>query len=155
MSLKTFNPIKRIIPVIILCILTGCAEDYLATGLPMLEGKPVSQAVHYLGPPTEQKTTSGNTTYSWINNQSGTFYVPSESSYPEVVRSNGRGMVGDSGSGAPPMEDTYNWHCRLDIIVDKGTIVHTQYKGNTGGCEMFSDKLKPLVTTADKKKAAP
>ncbi len=59
--------------VIFVLVMTGCTQDYLAAGLPLLEGKPVSEAVRYLGPPTEENKTSGQTTYSWVNNQTGSF----------------------------------------------------------------------------------
>jgi hypothetical protein len=114
--------------------------------LPLLEGKPLSQAVQYLGPPTEKMKMSVGTTYSWVNVQTGTFNVPDTAAYPAVVQNGAHPTVAFTQPSAPPAQDTYNWHCRLDIVADKGVIVHTQYEGDTGGCEIFSDKLKPLVT---------
>ena len=139
-----FNLIERIIPLVFLFSVAGCAEDYLASGLPMLKDQPISKAVHYLGPAAEEKKTGDKTIYTWVNEESGSFLMPSESSYPEVVQSNGHPMVVYSGAGTPQMTNTYNWHCRLDITTKNGIIVDTQYQGNTAGCEVFSKKLKRL-----------
>ena len=151
--------LKRIAPVILLCgllfALAACAEDNLAAGLPMLEGRPVSQAVHYLGPPTEENKISGETAYSWVSNQSGSFYVPETASYPVVVQNGGHPTMAFTQPNTPPMPDTYNWHCRIDIIADNNVIVHTHYQGDGAGCKIFSDKLKPLADVADKKKTTP
>ena len=132
--------------VLCLCLLTACAQDYLASGLPLLEGKPVAQAIHYLGPPTEEKKASGKTTYSWVNEQTGNFNTSGEAGYPVVVQSGGHPVMSFSAPGRAPVENTYDWHCRLDITAEKGVIVHTGYQGNTAGCGTFSDRLKPLVT---------
>jgi hypothetical protein len=137
--------------IISILILAGCAQDYLATGLPRLQGQPVSQAVHYLGPPTEQKKADGRTTYTWVNNQSGTFYVPDTASQPVVVQNGGHPALVFAGSSPPPMPDTYNWHCRLDITAEKGVISHTTYEGDAAGCQVFSEKLKPLAMEAEGK----
>lgn len=138
--------------VIFVLALTGCTQNYLATGLPLLEGQPISQAVHYLGPPTEEKKISGETIYTWVNNQSGSFYVPDTASSPVVVQNGGHPAMVFTGTAMPPMPDTYNWYCRLYVTAQKGVIVNTRYEGNTGGCEVFSDKLKPLVTAAGDEK---
>ncbi len=77
--------------------------------------------------------------------------MPDETSYPVVIQNGGHPSVAFTGSRMPSA-DTYNWHCRLDIVANKGVIVHTQYQGNTAGCEVFSDKLKPLAAAADDRK---
>ena len=131
-----------------LCLLAGCAEDRLAAELPALQGQPAAQVVHYLGTPTETIKTVDSTTYSWINRQTGSFYVPDNSSQPVVVSgSNGHPTIAFTQPHMPPMQDTYDWHCRLDIIAKKGVIIDTHYDGNAGGCQGFSDKLKPLLAS--------
>ena len=136
---------QRICVFISVLILTGCAHDYLATGLPMLKGQPVSQALGYLGPPTQKVHVGEEMPYTWINAQNGSFNVPDTAPYPVVVQNGGHPSVAFT---QPPMSaatNTYDWYCRLDITARKGVIVHTAYNGNAGGCRMFSNKLKPLV----------
>ena len=136
---------RRLCTFISVLVLTGCSQDNLATGLPMLKGQPVSQAIGYLGQPAETRQIAGETTYSWLNDQSGSFYVPDAASYPVVSQNGGHPAIGFSQPSMPSL-NTYDWHCRLDIIAKQGIIVHTAYEGNAGGCQIFSDKLKPLVT---------
>lgn len=126
--------------------LAGCTHDYLATGLPKLEGQPVARVLAYLGAPADKKKTGSVTTYTWLNNQSGSFYVPEMAPSPVIVQNGAHPTVAFSEPAAPPVPDTYNWHCRLDITANKGMIVHTAYEGNAGGCQIFSEKLKPLIT---------
>jgi hypothetical protein len=130
------------------CLLSGCAKDYLTTGLPMLEGKPIAQAVYYLGYPTEEKKILNKTMYSWINHQSGSFFVPDSVLYPAVSNAYGSPVMVFSRPVYPPREEFYNWSCRLDIVTDNDIIVYTQYRGNGGACQIFNDQIKPLATTA-------
>ena len=93
----TYRLIKRAISSILLFMITGCAENYLPQGLPLLEGKPVSQAIHYFGPPTEKKKDHARTIYSWINEKTANFLVPNANSYPAIIQ-----------GSAQPMADSYN-----------------------------------------------
>ena len=141
----------RICAFISVLILAGCAQDYLAAGLPMLKGQPVSQALGYLGPPAEKVQVGDETIYTWINAQSGSFHVPDMAPYPVIVQNGGHAAVTFTQPPMSGVANTYDWHCRLDITARKGVIVRTAYDGNAGGCKMFSDKLKPLVTEAQDK----
>ena len=132
-------------------LLAGCAHDYLATDLPKLEGQPVAQTLAYLGPPAEKKQADSGITYTWINNLSGSFYVPDTAPSPVVVQNGAHPTVAFSQPHLPPVPNTYNWHCRLDITAQKGVIVHTAYEGNAGGCQIFSEKLKPLIAETESK----
>jgi len=130
-------------------ILSGCANDYLAAGLPLLEGKPLSQAVHYLGDPTEEKKLNGKTMYSWINDPGSAFYAPDIAPHPIIIQNQGRPVVAFSEAGSSSYQTGFHErHCRLDIVADRGIVTHTQYRGTGGGCWIFSDQLKPLVTAA-------
>jgi hypothetical protein len=130
--------------------LAGCAQDYLATGLPRLEGQPVAQALDYLGPPSEKIKTGNDTIYTWINNQSGSFNVPQPTPSPVVVQNGGHPTV-VFRQPMPSVPNTYDWHCRLDITARKGVVVHTDYEGDSAGCHVFSEKLKPLLAVPEDK----
>ena len=143
---------RRIYAYISVLALASCAApDYLAVALPRLEGRPVARALAYLGTPTEKKQEGGETVYTWIRDQSGSFYVPNTASYPVVVQNSGHPTVAFSRPATPSIANAYDWYCRLDITAKKGVIVHTAYEGNAGGCQTFSEKLKPLATKTDKK----
>jgi hypothetical protein len=131
---------RKIIPVILLCALAGCATDNLGTVLPMLEGQPVSEAVHYLGEPTEKSAT----TYTWVYDQSGTFDEPTGPS-PVVVSGGPGHPVVSFPQQTPTMANSYHWHCRLTTVAENGIIAHTSYEGDAAGCKVFSDKLRQLV----------
>jgi len=152
MNAQAPKRMKRAVIALFSCLLSGCAADYLATGLPLLEGKPVSQAVHYLGYPTEEKKALGQTMYSWLSYQSGGFWTPDQAFYPVIVQDQGHPAAVLSSPGTPGIRETYSWSCRLDIVADKDIIIHTQYQDSGGGCRVFSDKLKPLAAAANEKK---
>lgn len=126
-------------------MLSGCAEDYLNPGLTMLNGKPVTQAVKYLGYPTEEKNIMGKIMHSWITYHTGSLFVPNDVPYPVVVQHGAYPQVVYSTNAASHVEEQYSWRCRLDVISEQGVIVHTQYQQEGNACQIFGNRLKPLV----------
>jgi hypothetical protein len=142
----------RICVLVSALVLASCAgQDNLAASLPKLEGQPMAQVLARLGTPTEKVHTDSDTLYTWIYNQSGSFYTPNTASYPVVIQNAGHPTVAFTQPPMPSVANTYDWHCRLEITAKKGVIVHTAYQGNAAGCQTFSEKLKPLLTGAQNK----
>ncbi|MCE9507976.1 MAG: hypothetical protein K8R48_06660 [Alphaproteobacteria bacterium] len=127
------------------CALSACAADYPATPLPALEGKPLSQAIRYLGRPEEEKKISGRTRYAWINYQSDRFWLPDQGLYPVVIQNHGHPVMAFPSISSPGTEEFYTRSCRLEILANKDLILHAQYQGSRSGCRIFREQLEPLT----------
>lgn len=142
---RTPKGMKQIVSALFACVLSACAADYPATPLPVLEGKPLSRAIRYLGRPAEENKIPGQTQYAWINYQSDRFWLPDQGLYPVVIQNHGHPVMAFPSISSPGTEEFYTRSCRLEIIADKDTIIHAQYQGSRSGCRAFREQLKPLA----------
>ncbi|MBI3440446.1 MAG: hypothetical protein HY052_01350 [Proteobacteria bacterium] len=147
---------KKVSLILMFLLLSGCAEDYLAAGLPQLEGQPLSVAVQYFGPPTEKHQEARQTTYTWSREETSRYYVPETVSGPDVIRADrGGGFAVYPGTSAYYTEREYIWHCRVEIVAENGIIIDAQYHGDGAGCRRFNKQIRPLaLTPRDRQKSS-
>jgi len=106
-------------------------------GLTALEGDNISQAVAELGYPNGQESIMGQTVYIWDNSQTVDI--------PMTTTGTTTGYVNGAPYSSTTTSTDYvpqNYNCTIQIAVDSnGTIVHTQWAGNIGGCMSYSNEL--------------
>lgn len=56
---------RRFVYIFLPLMLSACATDTMKDGLPYLVGKPIQNAINYLGYPDDQKTIAGQDIYIW------------------------------------------------------------------------------------------
>ncbi len=131
-----------------LCLLglTGCVtgED-IDAGVNTFKGQHYKVAFAALGFPDAENKIAGYTVYTWGNQSSGSYVVPTTQTATSYV--NGQ-VVYTTVQGSTV--ESYNYQCKLDLIVDNsGTVVDTKVDGNIGGCERYArfapKKKKPGV----------
>jgi hypothetical protein len=124
---------------ILLLTLVGCvtSEDIRA-GVSTLKGQPYKVAFDRLGFPDREDKIAGYTVYSWLNQNAGSYTVPTYQTATSYV--NGQPIY-TSIQGT--QTESYNYYCKLDVIVDaSGIVSDTKIDGNLGGCERYA-KLAP------------
>ncbi|CAN7287213.1 hypothetical protein [Neorhizobium sp. LjRoot104] len=118
-----------------LLAVSGCvtSEDIRA-GTDTLKGQPYQVAFQRLGFPDRESHIAGHTVYSWENQNSGSYSVPTSQTATSYV--NGQ-VVYTTVQGS--RTESYSYSCKLDLIVDpKGIVVDTKLEGNIGGCERYA-----------------
>lgn len=131
---------KKPAPLFLSLILAACAADNLATGLPALEGKPIAEAIGFLGPTANKQEMNGETVYVWTHEETGSYDIPAAMTSPSI------GPTGQVYSRNDLAMDTqtYTLSCRIEISTHNGLISATHYEGGPG-CHTFSEKLAPLA----------
>lgn len=142
----------RLISIPFLALLAACASNNLSASLPLLKGKPIAEAIRYLGPPDQENKLPGQTVYTWINYETGTYSVPATGLTPVISSAQGQPIVTYTRTDFPSREESYVWSCHLTIMTEKGIIVRSEYEAGGAGCHRFSEKLRPLAESAGKKK---
>lgn len=118
-----------------LMMLVGCVTGQdIKAGIGTLKGQPYKVAFERLGFPDQENKIAGYTVYSWLNQNSGSYSVPTYQTATTYV--NGTPIFTNiQGSET----QSYNFHCKLDVIVDgTGTVIDTKIEGNLGGCERYA-----------------
>lgn len=128
------NMIKAL-SAISLVALTGCVTpENIRAGTDTLKGQPYQVAFKRLGFPDRENRIAGHTVYSWVNQSSGSYSVPTTQSATSYV--NGQAIY-TTVQGT--RTESYDYSCKLDLIVDpKGIVVDTKLEGNIGGCERYA-----------------
>jgi hypothetical protein len=118
--------------------LSACVFQNMDKGLAGLEGKNIDQAVAELGYPDSQGSIMGNTVYVWGTSNSF--------SMPVTTYNTTTGYVGTVPYSATTSNTNYvpeNFNCVIRIATSPdGTIIHTEWQGNVGGCMHYSTALK-------------
>ncbi|WP_454700824.1 hypothetical protein [Agrobacterium burrii] len=118
-----------------LVVLSGCvSSEQINAGVNTLKGKPYQSAFSTLGFPDEEKKIAGFTVYTWSNQSSGSYTVPTYNTATTYV--NGQTVYSQiQGS----QTHNYSYSCKLDLIVDsKGIVIDTKLEGDIGGCERYA-----------------
>lgn len=126
--LKTFS-------VISLMGLAGCvtSED-IHSGVNTFKGQSYKVAFAQLGFPDGENKIAGHTVYTWGNQNSGTYTVPTYQTATTYV--NGQAITTKIQGSTT---ESYNYQCRLALIVNSaGIVVDTKVEGNIGGCERYA-----------------
>lgn len=143
---------KKFILAPLLLMLSACAADSLREGLPYLVGKPIENAIYYIGFPTDQQTIAGNNVYMW--NYQREFTTMETVSTPYSGTAYGMGMGGGisySGQTSTVVPRAHNYYCSIRLIADrKGVVRDFDWQGNQGGCERYSDAFGRIKEDATK-----
>lgn len=118
-----------------LLVLSGCVttEDINA-GVLTLEGKPYQYAFDRIGYPDMERKIAGKTVFTWVNRESGTYAVPDTETATAIVD----GHIITTEIQTTRLE-SYNYHCKLDLIVNSGGIVErAESEGNLQGCKRYA-----------------
>ncbi|WP_026283348.1 hypothetical protein [Rhizobium sp. 2MFCol3.1] len=118
-----------------LVALTGCvtSED-IQSGVNTFKGQNYKAAFAQLGFPDAENKIAGHTVYTWGNQNSGSYTVPTYQTATTYV--NGQAITTNiQGSRT----ESFNYECRLSLIVNSaGIVVDTKVEGNLGGCERYA-----------------
>lgn len=143
------SPLKSIALFVTLA-LSACATGSTSKDLPELNGIPMAAIMQALGRPLQEQAAAGQTVYTWISEETGTYDVPATGLTPVISSVHGQPIVTYSRSDFPYRQETYNWTCHLDITAEKGVVIRAHEQSTGGGCRFFNKKLDPL---AKKKRA--
>ncbi|MCM2451928.1 hypothetical protein [Agrobacterium vitis] len=130
---------KTAITAALMLALAGCQTfETMDAGLAGLKGRSYQTAFDVLGFPDGEKQIAGKRVFTWANQNSGSYSVPTYNQSTAWV--NGSPVQIQSQGTAT---ESYDYHCRIDVIVnDKGIVEDTKYDGNIGGCERWAAKMK-------------
>ncbi len=141
----------NLLPIASLAVLAGCVtSEQIHAGTDTLKGQSYKTAFARLGFPDQERKIAGYTVYSWTNQDSGTYSVPTYQTATSYV--NGQAIYTNiQGSRT----ESYNYQCKLDLIVNSAGIVEdTKLEGNLGGCERYA-ALAPKPQPKAAKKTSP
>lgn len=127
----------KYLPLIVLMALTGCVMQQLDKGLTGLIGHNIRDATRYIGYPTDQRTSMGDTLYIWSVRGSGFM--------PMMSTTTANGAVG--GMPYYGQANTTNMvpvqvECTIQIATDQAGIIKTyQWYGSPVGCQGYAKAL--------------
>tara|TARA_Y100000389_G_C17204906_1_gene385511 strand:- start:99 stop:587 length:489 start_codon:yes stop_codon:yes gene_type:complete len=121
---------------------SGCAtQAMMLSVMTPYQGKHIDSIINVMGYPENERNITGRKILTWNVGQSGTYYLPKT----ETVSIYGTGGSA-TGTITGSQAHSYNYHCRLDVVVNDNMIVQTlSYQGNNGGCDMLHSSLKQGV----------
>ncbi|WCJ63920.1 hypothetical protein [Agrobacterium tumefaciens] len=119
----------------ILAALAGCVtSEQIDAGANTFKGQHYQTAFKRLGFPDQERKIAGHTVYSWLNQNSGSYTVPTYNTATTYV---GGQAIYTQVQGS--RTESYDYHCKLDLVVDsKGIVIETKVDGNIGGCERYA-----------------
>jgi len=135
----------RVIALLLLSTIAGCALQTLEKGLPYLVGKPIDAAVNVLGFPNSRMDIAGYTIYVWDNRYSSTIPIVSTNTATTT------GYVGvtpvyGTTSGTTVNYVPVHYQCQIKLSVDaSGLINRWEYFGNQGGCQHYANGVKRII----------
>lgn len=126
--------LKRIIALLSLAAVAGCATQQLDAGLKGLIGRPISEAVGRLGYPDSQREMMGDKLYVWSTSHTAVMPIMNTSTTTGSV--GGAPVYGQTtGMTMVPM----NANCLIQVAVtESGIIKSYQWRGNEMGCQLYA-----------------
>lgn len=128
-----------IVVIVVILLFSGCASfKDMEAGLNEMNGKDKQVAFEVLGYPDYQQHIDDKNIYVWKRQNSGTIMVPQQATTTGNV---GTAYYQQTTNYSQPV--SYSNNCVLKIVTDSmGTIIDYEYKGNSGGCYYYMEKLK-------------
>lgn len=119
----------------ILLPLTSCVtSEQIGAGVHSFEGKPYKVAFDALGYPDQERVIDGKRVFTWSNQNSGSYSVPTSSTATTFV---GGRTITTTIQGT--RTESYDYNCKVDMVVgSSGIIEKAQGEGNIGGCERYA-----------------
>lgn len=143
---------RRFVYIFLPLMLSACATDTMKDGLPYLVGKPIQNAINYLGYPDDQKTIAGQDIYIWHYEKTFTTTQTVYTPYSGTAYGMGGGMS-YSGQASSVVPEVHNNYCNIRLIADKkGIVRHFDGEGNNGGCRHYADSVERIIEDAQKTK---
>lgn len=127
---------------VLLCpLIAACVTSFstLDSALPLFRGKNVTEAVRYLGIPSQEYETLGKKVYVWSTTTINPFSSSTTTTTGTVGTKPFSATSTTTGGGGEQLS------CTLKLITSNGTIEGYDYEGNNGACFHYSDRLKPLL----------
>jgi len=130
--------IKLLAALAALGLLAGCVTfEQVDKGLSTLKGKTLNEVIAILGYPDAERTIAGKKIYTWANRNAGTYTLPTTNTVTTWVDGY---PVTSTVYGSTT--ESYDYHCKVDVIFGKNVVEEVQYKGNLGGCEQYAKLAK-------------
>lgn len=136
---------------ILLCLMLSACADTMKEGLPYLVGKPIQNAINYLGYPDDQRTIAGQDVYIWQQQRTSTSLKTV--SVPFTGNAYGAdGGVNYSGEASTVVPVTRHDSCTIRLFADKKGTVRAFDEDSNGACGHYSDALDQIIADAEKAK---
>ncbi len=133
----------RILLILIVLIIFGCAGQTLNKNLPYLMGKNIQYAINVLGAPSNVSEYGGTQFVSWSVNHQGSMILPTSNT------STTTGYVGTmpvygTTTTMGTMVVPINAVCTVTLHVQGGAITRWEWQGNEAGCSQFASRVQSL-----------